>query len=457
HTGDFAIFRIYAGKDNKPADYSPDNVPFTPKKYLPISIKGVKNDDFAMIYGFPGRTDRFLTSYGVSLATDSVSPLIVKLRDIRLKAWKEEMDKDVAFRLKISSQYARVANYWKYFIGQTEQLKRLKIREKKQAEESDFVAWAATQPEYSNLINGYKELYEQYKSYAKHRTFMNEGFLASNWVVHAIKLEPHLKTLESADKNSEAYKTAVKNIEASLEDYESTYNEKADKKIFAALLTAFYEEIPKSQHPNFINEIVSKYWEKDAERTFLKYTEELWDKSAIIKPEKLKAFVSKADFNSLKQDIGYQYAQNLVPSKYVASVFGDVISDFEKRKVQLDHLYMKALLEKNKGKLMYPDANSTMRISYGNAKDYSPQNGILYQVTTTIDGVMQKYIPGDDEFDLPENFIKAYNEKNYGRYAENGDLVVNFITNNDITGGNSGSPVINGKGELIGLAFDGNW
>lgn len=455
-TGDFSIFRVYAGKGNKPADYSTENRPYKPKKFLPVSIKGVENNDFAMVYGFPGRTDRFLTSYGVELALDSISPEIVKLRDIRLKAWKKEMDKDVAFRLKVSSQYASVANYWKYFIGQGEQLKALKIEDKKKAEEQEFTSWATAQPQYANLMSQYAELYKAYAPYARHRVFITEGFLASKWVTNALRLEKSIEALEAV-KGTDAYGKMKQETLASLETYEATYNETADKSVFATMLATFYNDIPKNQHPQFFKVITDKYWNGSAEATFRKYADILWKESNLIQPDKLKAFLADPSLAKYKGDIAFAYAKNLVIADYIKENFGDRLKNFENKKAELDHLYMQALLKKNNNKLMYPDANSTMRITYGNVQNYSPKDGVLYKETTTIEGAMAKYIPKDDEFDLPANFIEAFNAKNYGQYGKNGTLIMNFISNNDITGGNSGSPVINGKGELIGLAFDGNW
>lgn len=456
-TGDFSIFRVYAGKDNKPAAYAKDNKPYSPKKYLPVSVKGVENNDFAMVYGFPGRTDRFLTSYGVSLAIDSVSPEIVKLRDIRLKAWKKEMDKDVAFRLKISSQYASVANYWKYFIGQSEQLKALKIEDKKRAEEQEFNQWVGSKPEYAGLMQKYNELYTNYAPYAKHRVFITEGFYASKWVANILKLQNSIEKLTKEVKGTDAYNNLQKTALETIESYKETYNATADKAILTGMLTAFYEDIPKNQHPAFYNNILKKYKAKTPQETFEKYANALWKESVLIDPDKLTVFINNPNQKKFNEDIAYQYAKNLVIPEYISKNLGTVLKDFENQKQELDHLYFKALLKKNEGKLMYPDANSTMRITYGNVQNYAPKDGVLYEATTTIDGVMEKYIPNDSEFDLPANFLAAYKARNFGSYCSNGTLVVNFISNNDITGGNSGSPVINGNGELIGLAFDGNW
>lgn len=457
HTGDFSVFRVYADANNKAAAYAIGNKPYTPKKSLPISIKGVKNGDFSMVYGFPGRTDRYLTSYGVQMATEKTNPTTVKLRDIRLKAWKEEMDKSVDTRLKLSSQYANIANYWKYFIGQTEQLKRLKIQEVKQKQEDAFTNWAAASPENAKLMTGYKNAYAAYEPYAVHVTYINEGLLASPWVRNASQLGNMIKAM-SVRKDDTAYIAQVnQNMNTMVNNYQKTYIESADKKIFAQILASFYTDVPKSQHPKFITLIVENYWKGSPEATFKNYADYLWENSNLIDPDKLRTFLSNPSQEALENDPAYKYAVNLNPQDYVKNNFGTVLSDFQAEKNRLDNLYLKALLEKNKGALIYPDANSTMRISYGQIQNYSPKDGITYGIKTTIDGMVAKYQPGDDEFDLPQSLLDAYAKRDFRQYGEGGTLAVGFISNNDITGGNSGSPVLNGNGELVGIAFDGNW
>lgn len=457
-TGDFSVFRVYASTGNQPVKYNVENVPYKPKKFLPVSIKGVKNGDFSIVYGFPGRTDRYLTSYGVDLATEKVNPTIVKLRDIRLKAWKAEMDKDINLRLKLSSKYAQIANYWKYFIGQTEQLERLKVADAKRTEEKSFTQWAAQKTEFADLMEQYDQIYKDIDPIAVQRTYINEGFMASQWAANASGIGKALINFTKSKYDAAAYQQIQDNLSKAVAAYQETYNETSDKKIFAQILASFYKDVPVKSQPKFFAEIAEKYWSGNPEATFEKYASYLWENSNFIKPDKLKAFIaSNPSAEAVTSDPGYQYALNIIPAEYIKVNFGSLVADFEKKKAELDNLYLKAILERNAGKIMYPDANSTMRISYGNVQDYSPKDGIIYKTTTTIEGIMQKYIPGDSEFDLPANLIENYNKKNFGRYGNDGTLTVGFITNNDITGGNSGSPVINGNGELIGLAFDGNW
>jgi hypothetical protein len=259
-------------------------------------------------------------------------------------------------------------------------------------------------------------------------------------------------------KEDAAFQAQMKqNFNSLVDNYQNTYSEMADKKIFAQILTSFYQDVPKSQHPKFISQILIDFPKASPAESFNSFANNLWENSKLVNPEKLSQFLLNPSSDVLEGDLAYQYAKNLVPQEYIKNNFGTVLADFQVEKNRLDNLYLKALLEKNKGVLTYPDANSTMRISYGTIQNYSPKDGITYDIKTTIDGMIAKYQPGDDEFDLPKSLLEAYNQKNFGQYADNGTLPVGFISNNDITGGNSGSPVLNGNGELIGIAFDGNW
>jgi hypothetical protein len=457
HTGDFSIFRIYADPNGNPASYSASNVPYTPKKFLPISLKGVKNGDFAMVYGYPGSTDRYLTSNGVRLAAEQTNPIIVKLRDIRLKAWKEEMNKSIDTRLKLSSEYAKVSNYWKYYIGQTEQLKNLNIYGQKQQEETEFTKWAANKPQYASLMSDYQTMYAAYEPYAIHKTYINEGLLAPGFVDEALNNCFGQLALENSDRNSKEKAEIKDELKKINDDYIKSYNLPADKKIFSQIMTSWYTDIPKDQHPAFIDDVVTKLAPGNPAQAFSMFADYLGQNSNLIDTVKLKAFLPNRSVNKLRQDPLVPFVINLNPSAYKKSVFGTKLTEFDTQKERLDRIYLQALLEKNEGKLMSPDANSTMRITYGSVQDYTSKEGKHFDIQTDLDGAMKKYKAGDSEFDLPAAWLDAYKQKNFGQYADHGTVPIDFVTNNDITGGNSGSPVINGDGELIGLAFDSNW
>ena len=453
HTGDFSVFRVYANKENKPAAFSNDNVPYVPKRHLPVSIKGVKNNDFAMVYGFPGRTNRYETSMGVKLAVEKVNPTIVKLRDIRLSNWKKQMDANVDHRLKLSSMYASVANYWKYFIGQTEQMQRLKVYESKMATEAKFQDWANGKKEYQSLLADWKVAYGNWEKYAVHSTYMNEGIMAStSWTRFALQMKGLSEALTKND--AESIKKATEGLKKAAEGLKSNaFREPSDRAILAAILVQFYQDIPADQHPAVLKEVFKSSDNLAVQAE--KYVNKLYSKSVLVNADKAMAFLEKPNAKALEADPAYKLINGFV------SNFNDNISKYAMEFNAMNgtnmRLFIKGMMEMNPNTMFYPDANSTLRITYGNVQDYQPRDGVTYNITTNIDGVAEKYKAGDDEFDLPKNFLELVKKRDFGPYAENGTIPVAFITNNDITGGNSGSPVINGDGELIGLAFDGNW
>lgn len=460
HTGDFSIFRIYANKDNKPAAYSPENVPYKPKHYLPVNIKGIKDGDFAMVYGFPGRTNRYETSFGVKLAIDETNPSIVKLRDKRLELMKEEMDKDVAVRIQLASRYAQIANYWKYFIGQTEQLKRLKVYEQKQAEEAEYLKWASNKAEYNSVLNKMKTATDAYQPYNKHGVYLREGIMGSTLLNIASMFSGYESALtDTAMKRlGTDTSTARKNLEMIAKGFDAQYktlNHVSDRKILAAMLWYFYKDIPKNQHPALLAKII-KSDDKDKGKEQAKdYAKMIFAKSMFADSNKVKTWLKKPDLKKLQKDPAYVYVKAFLDNynnnyaKY-AKEYNTVIAAEGKT-------YMKALREKNAGKTMYPDANSTLRLTYGNVKSYKSKDAVQFDISTHLSGIMEKENPNSHEFAVPAKLKELYEKKDFGSYAENGDVPVAFITTNDITGGNSGSPVINGEGHLIGLAFDGNW
>lgn len=452
HTGDFSVFRIYANKNNKGADYSQENVPYKPKKFLPVSLKGIKPGDFTMVFGFPGRTNRYETSMGIKLAIEKVNPGIVKNRDIRLKAWKEEMDKDVATKLALSSEYANIANYWKYFIGQTQQLQRLKVYDQKVAMEAKFNAWAKGKAEYEGIFEEWQKAYAAYEPYATHSTYLNQGIIGAN----VVNLALPLVMAEEQLKDPVRAKAMAERMKGSADEFFKSFNLPSDQKIVAQTLLAFYNDIPKEQHPAIIQEILAKFSAGTPEESFKKFAQEMYLTSVVTNKDRFAKFTENPSTEALANDWALKYFSDF--RKNYLTKYSKYSADFQEIDKKLSRIYIKGLTEMDPSLVQYPDANSTLRVSYGNVQDYDPRDGVHYNYKTNITGVIEKYKPNDYEFDLPKKFLELYKNKDFGQYADaQGEVPVGFITNNDITGGNSGSPVLNAKGELIGLAFDGNW
>jgi hypothetical protein len=457
HTCDFSMFRVYSNNNNRPAKYSKNNRPYHPKHHLPVSLKGVEDGDFAMIMGYPGRTTRYLTSQGIDLSVNDFNPTIVKIRDKRLAVMREVMDRKPAVDLQYASTYASVANYWKYFIGQTEQLKRLKIQDQKMDEEAEFQRWSKKEARYlKNLFPDYAEAYADYKPYVKHYLYFYEAFGSPKLTQLALRVSGLKKLIDSKadiDKINKAL-TALKKTRASLIE---SMDKELDQNLFAAMNQMFYEDVPRAQHPSiFSSEVFNRFGTGGTEKTFKDYTSYLYQKTALLNDEAFDRMATPENIDKLLEDPAIVYAMNV--NDNWKKNYADIITDYRYERFELDRAYLGGMLEKNQGKLMYPDANSTMRLSYGNVKAYKPKDGVSFSHYTTAAGLMEKYKPGDKEFDLQTKIVDLVRRKDYGDYANSkGELVTCFITNNDITGGNSGSPVINGNGEWIGAAFDGNW
>ena len=455
HTCDFSMFRIYTNKDNQPADYSVDNVPYKPKSSLKVSLDGVKEGDFAMIMGYPGRTNRYETSMGIQMAVDKSNPAIVKLLGIRLDMMKEQMDKNVAVRIQLSSQYARLANAWKYYIGQTEQIKHLKVVDQKRKEEEKFIAWAATKDEYKNILPHLKDIYAEYTPISDIRLYVNVGIYGST----SFSLANGLKSIEKAitDKDEAAKEKAIKGFQGRLEGAYETYNAAAEEKIIAAVLSAYYNDIAKENHPEILEQILAMYPNTNTDEAFKKYAASVMANSLTSSKERLEKFLENPSAETIQADPAYKVA--IAFSEFYTKNFADKVNKYSGEIAKEGEVYMKGLMEMNPKTNYYPDANSTFRLTYGSVKAYSPKDGVNYDFFTTLDGVEEKYIPNDGEFDAPKKLLELNRANDFGPYVDKktGEMVTCFITDNDITGGNSGSPVVNGKGELIGIAFDGNW
>ena len=450
HTGDFSMFRIYADAEGNPADVSADNVPLTPKHHLPVSLNGVKEGDFTMVFGFPGSTDRFLTSTGIEQAINLYNPTVVEIRDRKLAIMKKAMDADDAVRIALASNYAQTANYWKYFIGQTEQLKKNRVKAKKEAIEATYLEWANADPsraEYAGALDLLNEAYAATDVTVKGGVYLMEaGIRGVSLPLYAWRMSRQLGALATSEE-LEADKAAVLEY---AEGHFAEYQAAVDRELAAALWGMWMENVPADQLPEIFAEV------RDSMGGDINVlVNEIYDNSIYASKENLEAWLENMDADALNNDMGGKLA-----SSFIMTYFGNQQGNAEvSEKMNKGYrLFTDGVRQAMPNKTFAPDANSTPRMTWGVVGSYDPQDAVHYDYVTTIQGVMQKEDPNNDEFIVPTKLKELYNAKDYGRYADgNGDLVVNFISNNDITGGNSGSPVINGDGELIGTAFDGNW
>lgn len=451
HTGDFSMFRIYMGKDGKPAKYAADNVPFKAKHHLPINLKGVEQGDYAMIMGFPGRTNRYEFSQGVKIATDMVDPNIVALREVRLNAWKEQMNKNTDIRLKLSGDYASVANYWKFFRGESEQLKNNKVYEQKLKEENAFAAWAKNHNEYKDVLLEVERTFAAYQPYSLQTTFMREGILAPT----IIKYAQLAASLEDALVKNDTTKLATLKTQFLHASEDLPYDAAivtADKRLFDSILVLYYNTIPKDQQAPYFAEVILKYGNTPRE-AIKAYTEAMFDRSIFANAEMAREFIKNPRLGLLRNDIAYQHLDAF--RKHYNSAFKAKVDEFNENIMALGRKYIKGLMEMNPQRQFYPDANSSLRLTYGSVKSY-----MKFPLITNLDEVIEKNkkYAENTEFSIPDRLKELHAKKDYGRYAmKNGKLPVAFLSDNDITGGNSGSPVIDGEGRIIGLAFDGNW
>jgi Peptidase S46 len=460
HTGDFSVFRVYMNKEGKPAEYSADNVPMKPKHFLPVSIKGIKDGDFAMTWGYPGGTNRYESSYGIKLSTDINNPTLVKLRDMRLKYMFAEMQKDAGTKLKLAGDYASVANYWKFYDGETKQLLKYDVYGQKQKSEGEFNKWAKDKPEFAAIFPEWEKVYAAWAPYAKHRMYMNEGIFGSPLISYAASLIQLEAAMVKTSASKEDVKKAMDGAVAARKNFLAGHDRISDQNILGSVLMMYYMDVPKEQHPiSFFETVKSNFGDIKEESTWKKYAAAVFGNTMILNEDKWNAFLANPDAVKLQEDLAFNIASAFF--KNWNTKFSPRFQEFTIKNNDLGRLYLKGIMEMNpaKAKKMYPDATFTMRVSYGNVKSYMPRDAVKYDFVTTSKGLLEKYKAGDYEFDLPAKQIELLKKRDFGQYADvvRKDLVIGFITTNDITGGNSGSPVIDANGNLLGLAFDGNY
>jgi Peptidase S46 len=449
HTGDFSLFRIYADKNNRPATYSKDNVPYTPKHFLPISLDGVKEDDFTLVFGYPGTTNEYLPAVAIAQIANELNPAKIEIRDQALKVADGFMRKDNAIKIQYASKYARIANYWKKWIGETQGLKKsdaVAIKRKQEVAFQEKVVKTGKQAEYGNLLADFDKNYAEIAPYALAKDYFSEVVLRNTELLSVGYKLFQLEQIYNS-KGEQAFTDRKNNLVASLGDFYKDFNPNVDQKVFEQLIHLYATKVPTAFLPSQLLAI-------DAANL----SSEIYGQSKLVNFNSLKTLLSgdsKTVLANLNSDKGYMLVKN-ISDKYLK----DVAPKYDEINLKISALqrtYMKAQLELNKDGRLFPDANSTLRVTYGKVKGYTPKDATLYTSKTYLEGIMEKYIPGDYEFDVPSKLIDLYKTKNYGQYAENGKMPVCFIGTNHTTGGNSGSPAIDAKGNLIGLNFDRVW
>ena len=458
HTGDFSVFRVYADENGEPAEFSENNKPLTPKHHLPISLDGVQPDDFTMIWGFPGSTERYMTSFGINYNVDSFYPVIYEIFKAETDVMDEYMKVDKAVNIAYADNKAGLANTWKNFEGQMKMLRKNKVAERKAELEAQFTEWVNSnedrKAEYGEVLGTLETMYTQQCQIAG--TLFYPNFVAQlSPIGTSAEFSEYYMTMTNKeaskeDKNAAAEALKKINVDEMFKDIDA----RVEKDMLVAVLNIYGKKFATEELPEDIQKLLKK--QKGDWTALANY---IFDNSIFSSPETIKAFIEKPNAKKLEKDPAFVMYNNLrgqmmtvAPVYRMASI---AISE-------ADHKFVKGLrefyAETQPEKVLYPDANSTLRMSYGSVKDYQPADAIHYDYVCTANGILEKYIPGDFEFDAPQRLLDLIETRDFGQYADaNGELITCFLSTNDITGGNSGSPIMNGKGELIGLAFDGNW
>ncbi len=432
HTGDFSIFRIYADKNNRPAEYSKDNVPYTPKHYLPVSIKGVKDGDFTLVFGFPGTTDEYLPAIAVEQIVEQINPSNIAIREAALKVMDSAMKANNEIKIQYAAKQAGIANYWKKWIGENQGLQAAKAVEKKQSFEKEFTEALRKQKKealYGHILPDLEKLYTEIAPIKVKRSNFAEIFIRNNELMRTMF---YLFQFENAiGKDEKTFNKAKNRVLNNVKNLQKKFNTEIDKRVFKAILPFYTDNVDQNIYANTA------------------FTDS-------IKAEQLLTGSPEAIQKKIQADAAYQFTRPYFTEFYF--MIDPKFQEINNKINRLEQQYMKAIMEVLPNQRYFPDANGTLRVTYGQVKGYSPRDAVYYEPVTHLEGVMEKYIPGDYEFDVPEKLRLLYQTKDYGKYADaNGQMPICFIGTNHTTGGNSGSPAIDANGNLIGLNFDRVW
>jgi len=457
HTGDFSLFRIYVDKDGNPAEYSEDNVPYQPKYFFPISIDGVDKGDFTFVFGYPARTNEYLPSYAVEQITEVRNPDKIKLRETRLDIFSKYSNKDPEVRIKYATKHARVSNYWKKMIGESGGIQRMKGIEKKQNFEENFTMWAneSGKPQYSGILPEFERLYAELEPLQVAADYLNEAGMAIEIVKYANSYKKLVAASEGKAFSQEVIDKEIEKLKKGKQSFFKDYHQPIDEEVMVSMLRIYDKNMPEGVYkPEFFDVINGKF-----KGDYQAYTSYVFSKSMFDKEEKVTEFLNSykaKKYKKILKDPAYEMAIQMgnIYTKNIRLQISAINNSID----SLMRIYMKAQMEMKPDYKFYPDANFTLRVTYGNVNGYYPKDAVYYKHFTTLDGIMEKEDPLIYDYVVTDRLRELYETKDYGQYADkDGLLRVAFVASNHTTGGNSGSPVLNANGELVGVNFDRCW